>query len=281
MIRWPAFVLLAAVVATAPAGVQAQNVSYPPYRVASVGVCADQLLLALADPAQIASLSSAATDAAISYYAEIAGHYPHGWGGVEALLGYAPDIVFADATTPRATLASVERLGYHVVVLSEVTSIDEAIAQVHEVADLLGREDQGNSLADLIEAARRQAERTNWGATAVVFRRGGTVPGDDTLVSDLLAVIGLNNIGEALSHGDGRVPLEVVIASPPDYLVVPDGDRRGSAADGLALLVHPALATLFPPEQRILLPDRLTYCGGPSLPEALRRLASELARITP
>lgn len=281
MIRRPAIALLAAVALAAPGGAAAQNGGPAPYRVASVGVCADQLLLALADPAQIASLSSEAADPSISYYAEIAGRYPHGWGGVEALLGYAPDIVFADATTPQATLASIERVGYRVVLLSEVTSIDEAVAQVHEVADLLGREEQGNGLADLIEAARRQAERTNWGATAVAFRRGGYVPGDGTLVSDLLGVIGLNNAGEALSGGDGRVPLEVLIATPPDYLVIPDDGHGGSVAGSLALLGHPALAALFPPEQRILLPDRLTYCGGPSLPEALRRLASELARVTP
>ena len=164
--------------------------------------------------------------------------------------------------------------------LTDVATIDEAITQVHEVADLLGREDQGNSLADLIEAARRQAERTNWGATVVAFRRGGYVPGNDTLISDLLAVIGLNNVGDALSGGDGRVPLEVLIASPPDYLVVPE-EEHGSIAGSLAMLDHPALAALFPPAQRILLPDRLTYCGGPSIPEALRRLASELARVTP
>ncbi len=280
MRRWAALCLLVLAAITAPRGGAAQESNSPAHRVASVGVCADQLLLTLADPLQIVSLSRDATNAAISYLSDIADRYPHGAGGVEALVGYAPDLVLADETTSPATLATLQHLGYRVVVLARVGTIDEAISEVHEVAALLGRGDEGNDLADLIEAARRQAERTNWGDTVVSFRRGGLVPGNDTLMSDLLSVIGLNNVGDALSEGDGRVPLEVLIASPPDYLVVPE-ENANPIAGGLAMLDHPALAALFPPEQRILLPDRLTYCGGPSLPEALRRLASELARVTP
>jgi iron complex transport system substrate-binding protein len=272
--------LFVAVAAAVPASANAQDGYGPAQRVVSVGVCADQLLLTLADPSQIASLSQNATNAAISYLSAMADQYPHGVGGIEALIGYAPDLVLADATTPAATLAMVERLDARLVVLPPVATVDEAIDQVHEVAALLGREEEGNNLADLIEAARRQATRTNWGDTVVSFRRGGNVPGNDTLMSDLLAVIGLNNVGDTLSKGDGRVPLEVLVASPPDYLVVPE-EGSEPIAGPLAMLDHPALAALFPPEQRMLIPDRLTYCGGPSLPEALRRLASELARVTP
>jgi len=273
--------LLAAIAAAAsalPAG--AQQIGDAPRRVVSLSVCADQLLLALAEPGQIASLSSQAVDPRISYYAEIAERYPHGAGGVEALIGYAPDLVLVEAGIAEAARDRMERLGYRVVEIAGVTSIDEAIVQVREIAAVLGRENEGETLATLIEAARRQATRTNWGDTAVSFRRGGIVPGDDSLMSDLLAVIGLNNVGDRLSGGDGRVPLEVLIASPPDYLVVPEED---SAAIGqsLALLGHPALVQIFPPARRILLPDRLTFCGGPSLPEALRWLASELERVTP
>jgi iron complex transport system substrate-binding protein len=248
--------------------------------VASLSVCGDQLLLALAEPGQIASLSSGATDDRISYYAELANRYPHGAGGVEALIGYAPDVVLVDAGIASETRARMERLGYHVFEIDAVNTIDDAIAQVRDVAALLGRESQGEAVAAVIEAARRQATRTNWGDTAVAFRRGGVVPGDVSLMTDLLAVIGLNNVGEILSGGDGRVPLEVLVASPPDYLVVPEPEPA-SIGQSLAMLSHPALMSLFPPARRILLPDRLTYCGGPSLPEALRWLAGELARVTP
>ena len=264
----------------APGMVSAQAPQAIPQRVVSLGVCADQLLLALADPGQIASLSRDAGNPTISYLADLAAPYPQGTGGVEALVAYAPDLVLADGTTSPATLDLIEALGYPSILLQTVTNIDEAIAQILLVGVILGREREGRSLADLVEAARRQATRTNWGDTAVSIRRDGQVPGEGTLMSDLMSVIGLNNIGQELSGGRARIPLEVLVASPPTYLIVPE-DEDVPIGGGLAMLQHPALADLFPPAQRMLIPDRLTHCAGPSLPVALRRLASELARVTP
>jgi iron complex transport system substrate-binding protein len=36
---------------------------------------------------------------------------------------------------------------------------------------------------------------------------------------------------------------------------------------------------LFPPQKRIVLPEKLTVCGGPSLPAALDWLADEAKRV--
>src|SRR5262249_40951345 len=52
------------------------------------------------------------------------------------------------------------------------------------------------------------------------------------------------------------------------------GDQRAED-QGSALLSHPVLAELYPPEKRIVLPDRLTVCGGPTLPAAFDWLGAE------
>ncbi len=272
--------LVATAVVLSPVAVPAQAPSVIPQRVVSLGVCADQLLLALADPGQIASLSRDAGNPSISYLADLAAPYPQGTGGAEALVAFAPDLVLADESTSAATLDLIEELGYPTTVLQTVANIDEAIAQILLVGVILGREAEGRNLANLVEAARRQAARTNWGDTAVSIRGDGHVPGDGTLMSDLLSVIGLNNVGQQLSGGRDRVSLEVLIATPPTYLIVPE-DGAVPIGGALAMLQHPALAEMFPPAQRMLIPDRLTHCAGPSLPVALRRMASELARVTP
>ena len=251
----------------------------PAHRVVSLGVYADQLLLALADPSQIVSLSREATDPAVSYYSNLATGFPGNRGKAEAIIGLAPDLVMAGPKTPERLRDQITSLGIRIIDVAPVATIDEAIDQIGEIAVVLGRVMEGRDLARLIEAARRQATRTNWGLTVVSFREGGMVPGDGSLMSDLLGVIGLNNVGQSLSGGDGRVPLEVLVSAPPDYLVVPDYDALGAGV--MAMLSHPAIDFLFPPASRIELPDRLTHCGGPSLPEALRRLASELNRVTP
>lgn len=272
--------LLVLGLAVLPTQIRSQNIAAPPQRVVSLGVCADQLLLALADPIQIASLSSEAGNPRISYLADLAAPHPQGGGGVEALVGYLPDLVLADGTTSPATSDLIEALGYTTVQLQSVASIDEAIAQILLVGVILGREAEGQALADLVDTARHQAARNNRGDTVVSIRSGGEVSGATSLMTNLLAVIGLNNVGDELSSGAGRISLEALVATPPTYLVVPETESI-AVGGGLAMLQHPALAHVFPPARRLLVPDRLTHCAGPSLPVALRRLASELARVTP
>ena len=49
--------------------------------------------------------------------------------------------------------------------------------------------------------------------------------------------------------------------------------------DGRAFLLHPALERFYPPEKRIVIPERLTECGGVMLAEALDVLVKELKRV--
>src|ERR1041384_1112873 len=44
--------------------------------------------------------------------------------------------------------------------------------------------------------------------------------------------------------------------------------------DGQAFLLHPALERFYPPEKRIVIPERMTECGGVMLAEALDALAA-------
>jgi iron complex transport system substrate-binding protein len=71
-----------------------------------------------------------------------------------------------------------------------------------------------------------------------------------------------------------------VIKLRPDVILVSRED--GLAEDqGRAILLHPAIRAMFPPERRLILPERLTVCGGPMLAEAMRRLARHIATLTP
>ncbi|MGV8841327.1 MAG: ABC transporter substrate-binding protein [Bauldia sp.] len=276
-IRVPPGVLALAVAATAlPAGAQA-----PPSHVVSLALCADQMLIALADPRQIASLSYRATDAAMSFYAAEAEAYPHAARSAESVIRLRPDLVMVDSATPAATRDLLIRLGYRLADVDPVATIDGAITQIEAIADLLGQEARGAALAQLVATARFQAYDANWGLTAAYVRRRGFVAGEAELVSDILRVIGLNNAGDALvGREGGYLTLERLVAAPPDYLIVPDTDPA-IVDQGVAFLEHPALLALFPPERRIELPERLTACGGPSLPEAIRLLGSEFRRVRP
>jgi iron complex transport system substrate-binding protein len=249
----------------------------------SFNLCADQLLIALADPSQIASLSLFATDRRLSFLAERAGAFPHGAGGAETVVDLTPDLVLAGSFTRASTREALSRLGFRLVALDPVRTIDQAVDQIREVAELVGHPGRGEALIAEIEAARRQAraiEADGGGRPSVAFyQRRGWLTGEATLTSDILAEVGFANAGGRLAgRTGGFVALEDLIAAPPDYLVV-SATTRPAEDQGSALLSHPALARLFPPERRIVLPDRLTVCAGPSIPAALQHLAAEARRI--
>src|SRR5882724_11076727 len=65
----------------------------PPRRVVSFNVCADQLVVALADPAQVAGLSPYATDSTLSAVAAEARAYRRIQWHAESVVPLDPDLV--------------------------------------------------------------------------------------------------------------------------------------------------------------------------------------------
>jgi iron complex transport system substrate-binding protein len=255
-----------------------------PSRIVSINLCADELLVALADPGQIAALSPYAADPKLSFVAEEAQKFRHDAAEAETVVEIDPDLVLAGRFTKLASRDMLMRLGYRVVLLDPARSIDQSIAQIREVAALVGHPDRGEALIAEIEAARERAKaaagQRTASPTAAVYQRRGYVTGAETLTGELMVAVGLVNEGGSLAGKTGRfVSLERLIAARPDYLVVASPDIRPED-QGTALLAHPALIELYPPEKRIALPELLTVCAGPSLPAALDWLAAETARVT-
>ena len=253
-----------------------------PQRIVSINMCADELLLALADPGQIVDLSPYAADPAMSFLAERGAQFRHDAAEAETVVDLHPDLVLAGSFTKPATLAMLRRLGYRLALLDAPRSIDESIAQIRDVAALVGHPERGAALITSIVAARQAAAAAAAGRphpTAVVYQRRGYVTGGDTLTGELLSIAGFTNGGGALAGKTGGfVPLEKLVADHPDLIVVSSPDM--SAVDqGAALLSHPVLTGLYPPSRRIVLPERLVVCGGPSLPAALDRVTREAARV--
>jgi len=110
--------------------------------------------------------------------------------------------------------------------------------------------------------------------------RRGWVSGRDSLVSSLLTETGLlNPAGELGVAFGGFASMEAIISLKPDFILVSEaGDRAED--DGRAFLLHPALERFYPPEKRIVIPERLTVCGGVMLAEALDVLTAELKRVS-
>ena len=253
----------------------------PPRRIVSFNVCADQLVVALADPAQIAGLSPYAADPAVSTVAEKARDFRRlGWQA-ESTIPLNPDLVLVGSWDRSLTQRLLRALGFRIVEVDVVADLAAARAQIREIAALLGHPQRGEALISEIDAAQRKLAQARRGAatTALLVGNGGYTVGPASLAAALMDEAGFKAPPGAPSGYGGFVPLEKLIELHPEVLIlsnvleVPDGQ-------GAAYLTHPALRELYPPARRILLPSRYTLCGGPSLIAAFDYLTDVVTQLS-
>lgn len=252
----------------------------PPRRVASFNVCADQLVLALADPEQIIGLSPYASDPNISTIADQARAYPRLALQAEAMVPLKPDLVLVGTWDRPLTQRMLRSLGFRVVGVDVVSDVEAGFAQIREMATLLGHPERAEALIAQIEAARRRlaAAPRPRSSTALLIGNSGYTVGPNSLAGALLHEAGLVPPPGAPGGYGGYIPLEKLVMLHPDYLVMasmietPDGQ-------GALYLTHPALRALYPEDKRILLPSKFTLCAGPSLVAAYDYLTQVLTRL--
>ena len=249
-------------------------------RLVSMNVCADQLLLTLADPEQILGLSRFARDGWQSQAGDIS-RYPVLSGGAEDVLLIRPDIVVASAFDKRSTRELLKAKGLHLVELAVPKTLDEARQQIREAGDITGHPDRAAVEIARLDAALARARRavSERHYRVLPLSRRGWVAGSDSFVGSLLGETGLRSAAGDLGFAfGGFASLEAIVNLRPDFIVV---SQAGDTAkdDGQAFLLHPALERFYPPEKRIVIPERMTECGGVLLADALDALTAEVKRV--
>lgn len=272
--RWIAPVVLACSL-----GAGAAVAEQKPERVVSLNLCTDQLLLALADRGQIASLSFLARDATLSFLADKAVGLPVNEGRAEAILFSGADLVLTGTYGQQQQAALLQAQGLDVLTLGPWTSLEQGREQIRIVARSLGHPERGEALIEEIDAAlERTRSIVPSKRSILIFDRRGWVPALNSVENEILAQMGFKPHQEALGLTQGgTASLEAILTSPPDYLLVDEGSHR-AIDQGSALFVHPALVKAVPLERRLTVPGRLTICGGPSTPSAIDALAAEVKR---
>ena len=250
-------------------------------RIASMNVCTDQLLLTLADPAQILGLSRYSRDASQSWAAGDARRYRILSGGAEDILVLRPDIVVASLFDKRSTRELLKEKDLHLAEFDVPRTLDEVKEQIRQMGEIVGHPDRAATEIARLDAAiaRARLAVAHRRYRVLPLSRRGWVSGSESLVSSLLTETGLfNAAGELGVAYGGFASLEAIVNLKPDFIVVSNaGDHAED--DGRAFLLHPALERFYPPSKRIVIPDRLTVCGGVMLADALDVLIAELARV--
>lgn len=256
-----------------------------PQRVVSLNLCADQLLMSLAPPERIASITWLSRSEGDPDLLPLARRLPVNHGSAEEVLAARPDLVLAGRYTTFTTRELLKRSGVRVLELEPVQDWDGIRGLTRRVAEALGESARGEALiadmdARLSALARARPEHPirviGWGGS------GADVPGRDTLFNTLLETAGGVNVG-VLQAGEGVFDVERVVVNRPQALM------RGVSYGATPALRnevarHPLLRRLYPQGQ-LTYPEALFGCGVPraavaaqALQESLRELARPAVR---
>jgi len=262
--------LLSTVLLSAPAAAN-------PSRIASINLCTDQLLLLLADPGQIASVSRLALEQESSFMAEAASGYPVNDAKVEQLLTLNPDLILAGQFSPRPLIRLLRKLGYRVEIIDATESITDIRNNIRKVAGLLGQAARGKALITRMDArlqavARRSASMTRR-PIALFYQPRGYTSGRDTLQDQALSIAGWRNLAaESAVSGYGHIGLEQLLAGQPEQLFT-SSYAPGTRSLAQHLLQHPALRRITAGRPVINIDYRYWICGGPMIADAVEALA--------
>lgn len=230
-------------------------------RVASLNLCTDELLLQLADPAQIASVSHLSHSPRETVWAARARRHPANDGSLLSVSRHRPRIVLTMGGAGRDGQRLARALGARLVVLPFPQRLDDIVAGLRTVGHAVGRAERAE--AAVAELARLRATAPLPRPALYVSGRGD-VPGPTSLTSAWLRLAGY----AAPMRTPARVTLEDLLLRPPPLLIRSDY-RAGQVSANARWLQHPAVRRLRVPT--LITEGRRWTCGGPSLiPEVLR-----------
>jgi iron complex transport system substrate-binding protein len=248
-----------------------------PGRIMSLKICTDELLMDLAPPSHIASVTFLSRESAALKLWPQAARIPVNHNSAEEVLATKPDLVLTDSFTSPQMRRILAQSGARVVEVPPAENFEQIRAVTRLVGDAVGMRPRAEALIARMDATLRDlaATRPSRDIRVMGWGGGGFVPGRATLFNAVLEAAG----GVDIAASDGYYDVEGLIAARPDVLAYGDDyiDTPSLRSDQNA---HPVLLKLFG-ARRIVYPAALFNCGLPESAQAAKQLrAHMLAAMT-
>ena len=235
-------------------------------RAASLNMCADEYLLMLARPGEIASVSRLSRDQADSSLWRLAQRYPGNRGDLETSLKTHPNLLITMGGGGRGTTMIAGKLGLRTLDLPFPMSISDVAANMDRVAAALGK--PARSLPWKRQLARLQAVRLP-SRDAILLGAGGNSVGAKSVEAEWMRLAGLSQ----RPLPGSRATLELLATRPPAVLLR-SAYRRTERSIGQTWLDHPLAR---PGASTIVTVDgRPWTCAGPLMLGEIERLRRAL-----
>ena len=239
-----------------------------PQKIVSLNLCTDQLLMLLADPNQIASLSKIVDDPNVSLLADKSAKFQKNRGDAEEIFMESPDLVVAGVYTEKATVQMLKSLDVRVEIFPIEQNFEDILKNIRKMGELVGHSDRAKIMID--DFNQRLAELksgVNLRPRAALYSANGYTTGSETMAGRILSAAGFKNITEEIGMSFGGVlPLETLVMMQPDIVVSSEPYPGHSRAE--EILQHPALRPFKVTTQT----DAKWVCGTPAILDAVAEL---------
>ena len=270
-----------------------------PGGIVSANPCIDAVLAEIAAPGQIAAVSAFSHDPD-SASAPLVWARMHPTVGItaEEIIAARPSLLLTGNLASAGTDAALIKAGVKMITFGVPATIEESLAQVRQVARAIGREAAGEALVARIEKSLTEEGVTPAKAgvhklpkpvsmdsrlrgndddgpkdSALIWQASGFVAGKGTLQDELLARAGFSNASETYGLKQWeQLPLETVIRKPPTVIFMASS-AEGDDARTLAMRQR-MIARLGGKTRIAPFPDKLLFCGGPTIIDVMRVLKS-------
>ncbi|MEM8772411.1 MAG: ABC transporter substrate-binding protein [Pseudomonadota bacterium] len=240
-------------------------------RIVSLDFCADQYLMGLASPQDIAALSPDAT-ASFSYLRDQARTFSKVRPRAEDLLLLNPDIVIRTYGGGPNITHLLERVGIRVIQIPYATDLDSIRRSILSAAKALDDLDRGHALIRAMDSKIHSVRQHQADDKVLYLTSKGAVAGAGTLIDELIDVANAENF--QTKAGWGALSLERLAYERPDYIAAAFFGGADERTDKWSPTHHPVARRALKSVPIIDIDGASTACGGWFVLDAAEAIAN-------
>ena len=225
----------------------ATNAPADPKRIASLNLCTDELLLSLADPGQIVSLTWLAREESLSAFYEPARLYHQNNGRASDVIPLNPDVVFLSEFSPASTVDLLETFGIRTVVIPEPRETKQLLENIRAMSFAIDQVEKGEQLiAHFSSRLDSIIEHKNKGPISALLLSPGIASfGSSSVKIEILKLLNIRVLNqEKPSLANRYLSIEELARSSPDFLII---DKYSGEYPSVSeeMLRHPLIKSSF------------------------------------
>lgn len=252
------------------------SVDGSPRAIVSLSPTATEILYAIGAGEQVVAVDDRSDHPADAPVTDLSGYTPN----VEAVLGYDPDLVVANADTGDL-VAGLERAGVETLILPAARTLDDTYAQIEQLGAATGHV---GDAAELVAGMRTDIDRIVAGlpdrdAPLRYYHELDntyyTVT-DDTYLGAIYSMLGLRSIATG-GNGYPQLSAEYVLEQNPDVIFLADGQCCGVTPEVVAQRAGWGELTAVRDGRVHVLDEDIASRWGPRVVDLVREIAAVVA----